>query len=65
MFYLSTLEINLNKKLVKLQKKSFMIYNWTMFFYPLYINLACPSVWVSVCVFVSNKRQNGWTDWAQ
>ena len=25
----------------------------------LYINLACLSVWVSVCLFVSNKRQNG------
>ena len=23
------------------------------------------SVWVSVCLFVSNKRQNGWTDRAQ
>ena len=27
----------------------------------LYINLAC----LSVCLFVSNKRQNGWTDRAQ
>ena len=25
----------------------------------LYINLACFGVWVSVCLFVSNKRQNG------
>ena len=31
----------------------------------LYINLACLSVCLSVCPFVSNKRQNGWTDWAQ
>jgi len=23
------------------------------------------SVWVFVCLFVSNKRQNGWTDRAQ
>ena len=27
----------------------------------IYINLAC----LSVCLFVSNKRQNGWTDRAQ
>ena len=27
----------------------------------LYINLAC----LFVCLFVSNKRQNGWTDWTQ
>ena len=31
----------------------------------LYINLTCLCVWVSVCLFVFNKRQNGWTDRAQ
>ena len=31
----------------------------------LYINLACPFVCLSVCLLVSNKRQNGWTDRAQ
>ena len=31
----------------------------------LYINLACLSVFLFVCLFVSNKRQNGWTDRAQ
>ena len=35
----------------------------------LYINLVCLfvclSVWVFVCLFASNKRQNGWTDQAQ
>ena len=34
-------------------------------FFHLFINLACLSVWVLVCLFVSNKRQNGWTEWAQ
>ena len=33
------------------------VYNKTRHLY-LYINLAC----LSVCLFVSNKRQNGWTD---
>ena len=31
----------------------------------LYINLACLFVCFGVCLFVSNKRQNGWTDRAQ
>ena len=31
----------------------------------LYINLACLSVCFFVCLFVWNKRQNGWTDRAQ
>ena len=31
----------------------------------LYINLACLFVCYVVCLFVSNKRQNGWTDRAQ
>jgi len=31
----------------------------------LYINLACLSVCFGVCLFVSNKRQNGWTDRVQ
>ena len=38
--------------------------NWTFATnsnFLLYINLAC----LSVCLFVSNKRQNGWTDRAQ
>ena len=29
------------------------------------INILCLSVWVSVCLFVSNKRQNGLIHWAQ
>ena len=33
----------------------------SIFIFLLYINLAC----LSVCLFVSNKRQNGWTDRAQ
>ena len=50
----------LNKSivLVKLKKNPFVDQH-------LYINLACLSVMVFVCLFVSNKRQNGWTDRAQ
>ena len=38
-----------------------MIFNNMFVFHNLYINLDC----LSVCLFVSNKRQNGWTDRAQ
>ena len=38
-----------------------MIFNNMFVFHDLYINLDC----LSVCLFVSNKRQNGWTDRAQ
>ena len=33
--------------------------------YHLYINLACLFVCLGVCLFVFNKRQNGWTDRAK
>ena len=39
---------------------SFFLQFYVRRFY-LYINLA----WVGVCLFVSNKRQNGWSDLAQ
>ena len=29
-----------------------------------FIYKLCLSVWVDVCLFISNKRQNGWTNWA-
>ena len=47
--------INQGKHLIKL-----ILYNYTKWFYIFFMY-----VWLSDCLFVSNKRQNNWNDWAQ